>query len=73
MEMCLFVGKLVILVNGSATQEINIQKMLKQGGSLTPLLFLLGFEGLKNLVRRVIYTCLILGFSGWFWCRRDAC
>jgi hypothetical protein len=42
---CVFRGNLSVLVNGSPTEEINIQRGLKQGDPLAPFLFLLVVEG----------------------------
>jgi hypothetical protein len=42
---CVFSGNLSVLVNGSPTEEINIQRGLKQGDPLAPFLFLLVVEG----------------------------
>jgi len=42
---CVFCGNLSVLVNGSPTEEINIQRGLKQGDPLAPFLFLLVVEG----------------------------
>lgn len=38
---CSFSGKLSVLVNGSPTEEMNIQRGLKQGDPFAPFLFLL--------------------------------
>jgi len=46
-----FRGKLYVLVNGSPTEEVDIQRGLKQGGPLAPFLFLLVVEGSSGLVR----------------------
>lgn len=52
MKACIFGGNLRVLVNGWPTQEINIQRDLKQGGSLAPFLFLMVSKGLSGLVVR---------------------
>jgi len=40
MKACIFGGSMSILVNGSPTVEIDIQRGLKQGDPLAPFLFL---------------------------------
>jgi hypothetical protein len=45
---------MLILVNGSPTEEIFIQRGLKQGDPLAPLLFLLVTEGLGALMRMTV-------------------
>ncbi|GAU38652.1 hypothetical protein TSUD_276920 [Trifolium subterraneum] len=49
---CVFAGNLSVLVNGSPTPEINIQRGLKQGDTLAPFLFLLVVEGLSGVMRK---------------------
>jgi hypothetical protein len=49
---CVCNGKLAILVNGCPTEEVNIQRGLKQGDLLAPFLFLLVVEGLSGVIRR---------------------
>lgn len=51
---CIFSGKCSVLVNGSPTQEIEIEKGLKQGDPLAPFLFLLVAEGLSGLMNKTI-------------------
>jgi hypothetical protein len=53
-----FAGSLSVLVNGSPSQEVNIQRGLKQGDPLAPFLFLLVAEGIGLLMKRAI----LLGF-----------
>jgi hypothetical protein len=48
---CVCYGNLSVLVNGCPTEEVNIQRGLKQGDPLAPFLFLLVVEGLSGLVR----------------------
>lgn len=51
-----------ILVNGSPTEEINIQKGLKQGDLLAPFLFLMVAEGFSCLMRDAVNLNLFDGF-----------
>lgn len=43
-----------MLVNGSPTEEITIQRGLKQGDPLAPFLFLLVVERLTGLMRKPV-------------------
>lgn len=51
---CVFNGNLSVLVNGSPTEQVNIQRGMKQGDPLAPFLFLLVVEGLTGLIRSVV-------------------
>jgi hypothetical protein len=62
MRACVFSGCMSILVNGSPTEEINIQCGLKQGDPLAPFLFLLVAEGLGGLMKRVVDLNRFRGF-----------
>jgi hypothetical protein len=59
---CVFSGSMSILVNGSPTEEINIQCGLKQGDPLAPFLFLLVAEGLGGMMRRAVEIGRFNGF-----------
>ncbi|WJX67033.1 hypothetical protein P8452_51532 [Trifolium repens] len=59
---CVFSGSMSILVNGSPTEEINIQRGLKQGDPLAPFLFLLVAEGLGGLLRKAVELNRFKGF-----------
>lgn len=63
MKSCVFEGSMSILVNGSLTEEINIQKGLKQGDPLAPFLFLLIAEGFSGLMRNAVERNLFKGFE----------
>jgi hypothetical protein len=52
-----------ILVNGSPTEEINIQRGLKQGDPLAPFLFLLVAEGLGGLMKKAVELNRFKGFK----------
>jgi len=62
MKACVFGGSMFVLVNGSPTVEINIQRGLKQGDPLAPFLFLLVAEGFSGLMRNVVRLNLFDGF-----------
>jgi hypothetical protein len=62
-KACVFAGNLSVLVNGSPTSEINIQRGLKQGDPLAPFLFLLVAEGFAGLMRSAVDKNLFKGFS----------
>lgn len=49
---CHFVGNLAVLVNGCPTQDISIQKGLKQKNRIATILFYLVAKGLGGLVAR---------------------
>lgn len=53
---CVFSESISILINGSPSDEINIQRDLKQGGPLTPFLLALGWFLRADMV--VLYRCL---------------
>jgi len=63
MKVCVFGGSMSILVNGSPTEEINIQRGLKQGDPLAPFLFLLVAEGFSGLMRNVVDRNMFKGFE----------
>lgn len=60
---CVFCGSLSVLVNGSPTEDINIQMGLKQGDLLAPFLFLLVVERLSGFVRSAKSKSLYHGFK----------
>jgi hypothetical protein len=51
-----------VLINGSPSEEINIQRGLKQGDPLAPFLFLLVAEGLGGIMRRAVELNRFHGF-----------
>jgi hypothetical protein len=63
MKACIFCGNISILVNGSPTEEINVQRGLKQGDSLAPFLFLLVAEGFNGLMSYAVNRNLFEGFE----------
>lgn len=62
MKACVCGGSMSILVNGSPTEEINIQRGLKQGDPLAPFLFLMVAEGFSGLMRNAVSRNLFEGF-----------
>lgn len=60
---CVFNGDLSILVNGSPTEEVKIQKGLRQGDPLAPFLFLMVAEGLTGMMRNVVELGIFKGFK----------
>jgi hypothetical protein len=63
MKVCVFGGSMSILVNGTPTEEISIQRSLKQRDPLAPFLFLLVAEGFSRLMRNAVALNLFEGFS----------
>jgi hypothetical protein len=63
MEACVFAENLSVLVNGSPTGEINIQRGLKQGDPLAPFLFLIVVEGFSGVMRNAVNMGLFKGIS----------
>jgi hypothetical protein len=63
MRACVFAGNLSVLVNGSHTTEIEIQRGLKQGDPLSHFLFLLVAEGFSGVIRKAADLNLLRGFS----------
>lgn len=63
MKACVCAGSMSILVNGSSTEQIDIQRGLKQGDPLAPFLFLLVAEGFSGLMRNAERCNLFEGFG----------
>jgi hypothetical protein len=61
-QACVFSGSMSVLVNGSPSEEINIQRGLKQGDPLAPFLFLLVAEGLGGIMKRAVEMWRFNGF-----------
>nr|GEX03168.1 RNA-directed DNA polymerase, eukaryota [Tanacetum cinerariifolium] len=57
-----------ILINGSPTQEFDIQRGLRQGDSLSTFLFILAMEGLHVLSRKEeslgLFKGVLIGYEG---------
>lgn len=60
---CIFKGDLSTLVNGTPSEEVKIQKGLKQGDPLAPFLFLMVAEGLTGLMRNAVNLGMFKGFK----------
>jgi hypothetical protein len=60
---CVFAGNMSVLINGSPSEEINIQRGLKQGDPLAPFLFLLVAEGLGGIVKKAVELNKFKGFQ----------
>nr|KYP44565.1 hypothetical protein KK1_033912 [Cajanus cajan] len=58
---CLSSSSMSVLVNGSPTKEFQMQKGIRQGDPLAPLLFVLVAEGLTGLVREATKKNLFSG------------
>ncbi|XP_071695076.1 uncharacterized mitochondrial protein AtMg01250-like [Rutidosis leptorrhynchoides] len=59
--MCLRSSRSSVLVNGSPTKEFPIKMGLRQGDSLSPLLFIIVMEGLHILLKNAVESNLIRG------------
>lgn len=59
-QTCVFSGNLLVLVNGSLTDEVNIYKGLKKGDPLSPFFFHQLVERLGGLIRTTVsQNCFI--------------
>jgi hypothetical protein len=58
-----FSRDLSVLVNGSPSKEVKIQRGLKQGDPLAPFLFLLVAKGLTGLMRQAVSFGRFKGFK----------
>ena len=52
-----------ILVNGESWGNIKPSRGIRQGDLLTPYLFLLYFEGLNGLIKKIVVEGRMKGFS----------
>nr|GEZ22392.1 RNA-directed DNA polymerase, eukaryota [Tanacetum cinerariifolium] len=60
---CLNSASTSILINGSPTREFNIERGLRQGDPLSPLLFFIAMEGLHVAMEDAMAAGLYNGFS----------
>lgn len=56
LRVCLSSASMLVLVNGSPTDEFHLHKGLRQGDPLSPFLFLIASEGLSCLMRKAEAT-----------------
>ncbi|KAK3231157.1 hypothetical protein Dsin_003038 [Dipteronia sinensis] len=63
MKECISSPLMSVLVNGSPTPQFGVQRGLRQGGSLSPLLFNIVVEGLNCLFLKAVNLDLIKGES----------
>ncbi|KAK3189744.1 hypothetical protein Dsin_029305 [Dipteronia sinensis] len=63
MRDCITSPTLSVLVNGSPTSHFNIERGLRQGDPLSPLLFNVVVEGLSSLLRKAHDLDMIRGIS----------
>ncbi|PNY11765.1 ribonuclease H [Trifolium pratense] len=61
-QACIFQSSMSILVNGSPTEDFNVERGLRQGDPLSPFLFLIVAEGLAGMMRRVVEIGRFKGF-----------
>ncbi|GKV46638.1 hypothetical protein SLEP1_g53612 [Rubroshorea leprosula] len=60
---CLSTARVSVLVNGSPTEEFDVEKGLRQGDPLSPFLFLMVVEGLNGLVKKAENEGLLHGIE----------
>lgn len=58
---CLGTATTSVLVNGSSTEEFQLERGLKQGNPLSPFLFLIVAEGLNVMMKYLIENGLFTG------------
>lgn len=63
LEIVYLQGVFFVMVNGSHTKEISIQKGLKQGNHLTTFLFLLVVEGFSTSLKIFVSVAVFGGFK----------
>ncbi|MCI04724.1 LINE-1 reverse transcriptase like [Trifolium medium] len=63
MRACIFESSMLVLVNGSPTEEFKVYKGLRQGDPLSPFIFLIVAEGLAGMVRRAVEIGQFKGYK----------
>lgn len=63
MKVCVALGSISVLVNGSPTADFSVKKGLRQGDPLAPFLFLVIVEGLAGLVRSAVDKGVLVGYK----------
>ncbi|KAK9075730.1 hypothetical protein SSX86_004059 [Deinandra increscens subsp. villosa] len=60
---CLASGRSSVLINGSPTQEFQIERGVRQGDPLSPLLFILGIEAIHVAMQQAVQAGLFSPIS----------
>ncbi|GKD30297.1 cysteine-rich receptor-like protein kinase [Tanacetum coccineum] len=60
-EMCLRSSKMSVLVNGSPTEEFDLERGVRQGDPLSPFLSILAAEGLNAIITEAIQNGIFSG------------
>jgi len=60
---CVCTATASVLVNGSHTDEFPLKRGLRQGGPLSPFLFLLAAEGLNVLMKALVEANVFTGYN----------
>lgn len=63
MEACVFSSSMVVLVNGSNTEDFKVEQGLRQGDPLSPFLFIIEMEGLTRLMEKTVELGDFKGFG----------
>lgn len=62
-DTCLMTAKVSVLVNGSPTQEFNMERGVKQGDLLSPFLFLIVADGFNVMIKEAIRIGVFKGIN----------